>query len=222
MMGRMRTASNTGIKIKMKYRSGLLAVLMLTSIGCLNVKLDREFPERRAYMLQVERAANRAEAPIFGTVEMRRFRSTASYDEPGFVYRASDGSYEVDFYNEFFIPPSQMVQEELGEWLATSGLFESVVEPGSRITPEYYLEGNLVSMYGDYTPEGPAEAVIELGLLLLTDGETKRPVFQKNYTERVPMRDDSPRALVDAWSEGLEQILQKFENDLRGRQKAAD
>lgn len=179
--------------------------------GCFNFDVGRRYPERRAYQLNVARDGSPHEAPRFPAVEIRRFRVSPAYAGRGFVYRTRDGSFESDFYNEFFVAPGAMIQQQTAAWLTASGLFEAVVESGSRAPIGLQVEGNVVAIYGDYSGPGAPEAVLELQFLLSgPEGRTA----QRNYSERVRAQGDDANGLVAAWNDALKRVFTNLEQDL--------
>ncbi|MCI0455064.1 MAG: PqiC family protein [Candidatus Dadabacteria bacterium] len=191
-----------------------LVMLSLILTGC--ATLEKNYPERNYYILNVS-SHNQNTSPISeGILEVRRFEISPSFNTREFVYRKGDLSYESDFYNQFFRPPSSLITEEVRKWVSESGPFRYVVDPSNNVEPNYILEGNINELYGDFrTPDTP-KSVMAVQFFLLEGGYTNpRIVFQSNYRREVVLGSNSPDDLVKGWNDALEQILTSLESDLR-------
>jgi cholesterol transport system auxiliary component len=198
-----------------------VAVLVgaLTS-GCTG--LTSASAERRYYAIQVPSplAAKPAEsAPI---LLVRRFEISAPYERSEFVYRTGDSTYECDFYNAFSASPADQVTGQTQQFLAATGLFSRVLGaqalPDAAGTPQaqYVLDGNVVSLYGDYRDGAAPKAVLELGVFLLRmEGNAPRIVAQDGYRMEVPLAESGPGALVKGWDEALGRALADLVQELR-------
>lgn len=193
--------------------AGILALLPLLA-GCLNV--EKSFPEKRYFILDVPRHGNlhlRGEGVV---LRVRKFHVSPRYRGKGFVYRKGDLSYESDFYNRFFILPSSLITEEVSQWLASSGLFQNVVSTTSQLETTHVLEGVVNALYGDYSRQSPARAVLEIQFFLIKDVSARSEiVFQKKYRKEVVIEESSPESLVKGWNKALRQILTDLEENLR-------
>jgi ABC-type uncharacterized transport system auxiliary subunit len=201
----------------MHSRRALLGAGLALPLAACTDALQQPYPEKRSYVLRAERP-QKATAPANGPVlGMRRFRVSPGYDGRGIVTRTDALTQKSDFYNEFFVPPGNMMEEIVGSWLRDSGLFASVVPALSQLTPTHALEGTLVSLYGDFGAT-PPQAVIELQLLVLDIQDTRNRVTAKgDYRQAVPIPARTPDALVRGWSDALAQIMAQFEGELRGK-----
>lgn len=192
--------------------AGLMTVLL--TAGCL--RLERERPEKRHYLIEVAREEHEPDAsPAGGVVQVRRFDVSPAFEASSFIYRTGGSSWESDYYNAFFVSPDVMITGQVARWLENAGLFTRVSTGGSQVRPDYLLEGNVVTLHGDYRDPARPVAVIELQLLLLLDrvGETEM-VFQGDYSGREPVPGNSPQDLVVAWRDALKSILRDAELDL--------
>ena len=190
----------------------ILLICFLT--GCIGFQAIR--PEKHSYMLDASRHLDVASPARKASLKVRRFRVSPQYEGKGFVYRKGALDFETDFYNEFFAPPSTMLTEEVREWLAGSGLFHHVVDTSSTVETLYTLEGELTALYGDYREKKAPKAVLKIQFSLIRDvSDRPEMVFQRQYHEQIPLKADTPQALVEAWNEGFQRILAAFENDLR-------
>ena len=112
----------------------LLIALAATVAGCFR----RQFPERRLYVLNVERTEV-ARARSSAVVRVGRVRAEPQYERKGFVYRTGDSTFADDFYNAFYVSPAQMVRSTMHEWLAASGMFTLVADVDSLVGADWLL-----------------------------------------------------------------------------------
>jgi len=180
--------------------------------GC--VSLQRDYPVRRYYVLEVKPESVRAlldEGPI---VQVQFFRASPGYETAEFVYRTGESTFEPDFYNIFFTLPAEQIRARVSEWLADSGRVQAVVDRASRLRPTHTLEGNLVEMYGDFRDRDDPRAVIAVDILLVDVRPIEpRIVFSRSYREEVPIPESTANALITGWEGGLRKIFTAMEKD---------
>lgn len=207
-----------------------LVALALVLSAC--VSLEQPYPEKHFHLVGASRAnaapalsagAQDASAPSAQssaaageTLLVRQLAISPGFEGRGLVYRRVDGTYEADYYNEFFVSPAAMLTQVVREWLSDAELVDTVVEAGSQLDPTLVIEGSVAQLYGDYTDVAGPQAVIGLELLVLrrTAGQAS-VLFQGNYEAREPAGSLGPEALIQAWGRGMASMLAEFEDDLR-------
>jgi uncharacterized lipoprotein YmbA len=190
----------------------LIAVAAATAPGC----LKRQPPAKRAYLLEVERGSDPATDAPDTILYVRRVHVSPVFEGKSFIYRRSDGTWEADFYNEFFALPSYQFTEALRRWLSADAGGESLVVGAAGLAwATHALASRVSAFYGDYTT-APPRAVIEMefDLLAVEDGGEITPILHRKYRQDPPARDGTPDALVDAWSDGIRRILGDLERDV--------
>ena len=201
----------------MKSRWWCWSCLVLVSgalAGCLS--LEKRYPEKRYFALSASRPGPAPAAPFDGVLAVRPLRISPAYAGSEFVYRTGDVTLESDFYNEFFIPPSRLVTEEVRRWFEESGLFRTVVDSAGPIESTHVLEGAVQAIYGEYRPAGLPRAAIEVQFFLLAaTGEEVKVLLQKSFSRKVDVPDDTPEALVRGWNRALGEILAELEGEVR-------
>jgi cholesterol transport system auxiliary component len=182
--------------------------------GCIN--LDKAYPEKRYFALEASRDEDMSSPDTGKVLTVRRFRVSPKFEGKGLVYRLGELSYEADFYNEFFISPSQMLTEEVRKRLARSGLFKQVLIPSSLLDSTYILEGAVTAFYGDYRVSTAPKAVMEIQFFLLEEtAKRTKIIYQSRYYKEEPFKTNMPDALVKSWNVAFNQILTEFETDLK-------
>jgi ABC-type uncharacterized transport system auxiliary subunit len=187
----------------------LLAVSASLATGCFR----RQFPERRQYVVSVERPAP-AHTGSKMVIKVGRVRAEPQYERKGFVYRTGELTYSDDFYNAFYVSPAQMVRSTMQQWLVTSGLFVSVADVDSLIGADWLLESRLLDFYVDRRMQEDERAVVRLAVTLV-DG-TKAPpraIFERTYEEAASATGGG-RGYVDAWGAALAKVYARMEADL--------
>ena len=188
----------------------VLAVLVLD--GC--VSLSKSYPEKHYYALEAVRQGETV-VSLPGTVlRIRKLRAAPAFEGKELVYRTSDGRYEEDFYNEWFVRPNVMLTQQVRNWLTATGLFQSVTDSSGPLPATHTLEGTVLALYGDYRAT-PAKAVLGLQffLLLETSGEPDI-ILQREYRKEIELSEKSPDGLVNGCNSALELILTALDEDL--------
>lgn len=171
---------------------------------------------KRLYVLDATRRDTPADVQIAAVLEVRRFTIDAAFAQRNLVYRIGPFEYKSDFYNEFLVAPAVAVTEKTRRWLASSGLFERVLMPGSRLAPTYTMEGNVTALCGDFRDETAPVAVMELRCFLVDDRDpAETVVFSRTYRASSPLQAKKAANLVAALDECLVEILTSLEEDLK-------
>jgi ABC-type uncharacterized transport system auxiliary subunit len=191
------------------------AVLLLAALisGC--VSLERSYPEKRYFV--VELGENSRPANLSGNqiLMVSGLRISARYADRSFVYRTSESGYESDFYNQFLTSPEIIFSEELRRGLSASPALKYVVGPSSQLKPSFVLEGSINALYGDFRDLEKPAAVLEIEFFLHNeDSNNPGIVLQRRYVKTVPISARSPEALVKGWSQALGAILTDLNADL--------
>lgn len=195
------------------FRFTILLFLSLVFASCL--RLTKDFPEKKAYLIEVE-------SPKKGNIrfqnyvlKMRRVAISNKFEGKGFIYRKSESKYEADFYNEFLVSPQNNLSEEIVRYLAGSNLFGNVSDMNSRMEATHFLEVEFTSLYGDYRNKDNTAALVEVQFRIFDDRKGDyRPIWKKLYSSRTIVKPDSPESLVQGWNKSLGIILSLFVDDL--------
>ena len=125
-----------------------------------------------------------------------------------------DGSLKTDFYEQWVVPPAEAVDDDLRRWLADSGLFAAVVGPGSRITADLVLEGELLALHADLASMA-ARATLALVLIDQRPGSA-RIGLQRTVAASARLEGTDPPALARAQVAAVAAMLRETEADLAG------
>lgn len=194
-------------------RSCVLVVLALAS-GC--VGLEKNYPDKRYFVLEVNRNANPSNPSGNGVLQVANIRVSPRYEDKGFVYRTSGSGYESDFYNQFLVSPAALLSEELRKGLAQAQIFRHVINASSQLEPTHVLEGVVDALYGDFRDSGAPKAVLEMEFFLRKESASKAEIIaDKRYVKAVAVNGRTPEALVRGWNEALNEIVAMLIADLK-------
>lgn len=201
----------------MKYRLIRLCFgLSLTISAIIIAGCGPKSYEKQHYILDTQRESSAEAGNNTHIIEVRRFTIASAFNSKSLIYRTSEFKYESDFYNEFLVSPTAMITEKIRNWLAASGIAHRVLDPGSNIDPTHIIEGNVVSLYGDFRTKSSPKAIMEIRIFLLDKkAETESGiVFGKTYNASVDLETRNPEDLVSAFDRCLVEILTDLEKDL--------
>ncbi|MDR4505777.1 MAG: ABC-type transport auxiliary lipoprotein family protein [Candidatus Scalindua sp.] len=192
----------------------VVCILFPLLTGCLS--LEKSYLEKHYFVLDASRDGEAVSSGTGVVLSVRRFQISPQFEGKSLIYRLSDSSYETDFYNEFFVSPASLLTEEVRQWLRDSGLFQNIVDPSSYLDPSHVLEGSVTALYGDYRESTVPKAVLEIHFFLLRQvSERYELIFQKQYHREEPLKGNTPDDLVRGWNNAFENILAKFETDIK-------
>ena len=189
-------------------------ILLALASGC--VGIERSYPDKRYFVLEVNRNVNPSNSPGNGVLQIANIRVSPRYEDKGFIYRTSGSGYESDFYNQFLVSPAALLGEELRKGLAQSQIFRHVINASSQLEPTHVLEGVVDALYGDFRDPGAPRAVLEMEFFLRKESASKADIVAaRRYAKSVAVNGRSPEALVKGWNEALDAILSSLVADLR-------
>jgi ABC-type uncharacterized transport system auxiliary subunit len=180
--------------------------------GC-SVLPERPYEERREWPLEVRRPTTAVARPNAPVLLLRALRAGPGLDARGLRTRLADGAEHIDNWEEWAVPPPQGVEECLREWLVASGLFSAVVVPGSQVTADFVLEGELVAFVGD-EPAGVARVGLSLVLLRAAGSGRFTPLTQRIMTVEAKLTGAGGPALAASLLAALAALLAEAEANL--------
>jgi cholesterol transport system auxiliary component len=190
-----------------------LALLLLVQACTLN----QPAPVKHAYLLEASRAQSAGKPPHDEALFVATFRVAEPFAGKGMVYRFDEYRYEADFYNEFFVPPRDIVTQRVLEWLQSAAVFDSVrLSAGGARRGALQLEGLVTEMYGDLRdPQQPRAVLAVQFYVTRTDRTGTEVLFAQQLSQSVPMPNASAEALAAGLSQALKAILTELEAQLR-------
>ena len=191
----------------------LLSIVFIALAGCLGI--SQPYPDITMYSLNLERKADQPKEEGALALKMTTFYVSPRFESKSLVYKTSDFVYETDYYNKFMVSPSSMISEQVNQWLSASPKIKYLADSRFSRHVDYTLEGDVLELYGDFRDKDKPKAVltIELGLL----DEAKSPpetVLQEIYSQEIVLDERSVSKLINAFNQGLRNIMLDFEADL--------
>ena len=172
----------------------------------------RQYVERREWPLAVRRP-NALAAPAGGPVLLVRDVTPGPLaGNRGLLTIQPDGSVQVGYYEEWAASPADAITASLRAWLAESGLFGAVLDPGSLASPDLVLESTLTAFVAD-PPAGQARAALAIVLLRERAGNTT-VALEKTEAAAAPLAQPGAPAATAALRAALAGVLAATERDL--------
>jgi ABC-type uncharacterized transport system auxiliary subunit len=198
-------------------RTSIAAVVACALLAACS-PFTRESPVRQTFLLAAPSPAAVAK-PQSGTLRVGSINVAAPFRGKTFVYRVSDLRYENDFYVEFLVPPATMLAEQTARALEQSKPFARIAGPGTSADASWVLEGFASAIYADRREAGKPAAVLDITYYLTpATVDEQVPLWTHEYHERVPMRDASAIAYVEALNTAFGQVVTALSRDLSSAQ----
>jgi len=188
-----------------------LIIVSMALSGCAPKRIAYN---QRTFVLETSRNGSQQKTSKDVILDVQSFSIDTTFGTKSLVYRKSRSEYETDFYNQFLIRPEDMITEGTRCWLSESGLFKWVLEPGSYTKATHVLEGNIISLYGDFRDDSSPKATMKIRVFLVKLSD-KSVVFAKTYEETSELKDMAAESLIEAFGVCLTNILSDLEKDLQ-------
>jgi uncharacterized lipoprotein YmbA len=200
-------------RISAAFFSPAILVLNCLLAGC----LSKPALNRQTFAFPIPEAAltNNTTSRVLA---IRRLDVAAPFDSRPLVYRTGESTFVRDPYAEFLENPRDTLSVVVREWLRNHKTFAAVVEPGSALKPDTFVEIAVVRLYGDFRkPKQPA-AILTMRFLFFdaTNAIPGRALLEKEYTRSTTLDSATPAALMGGWNQSLAQILTEVSADFQG------
>jgi ABC-type uncharacterized transport system auxiliary subunit len=191
-----------------------LAVWGLLLPGCAH--LQKSFPDIKTYGLDAGSGEYAVYAGTVLSVRLNSFSAVSQFADRYLTYRTDEIRYESDFYNQLMASPAVMIKDQTRDWLKRSPAIEFVFPAIAATNPYYLIDGKVLEFYGDYRRSNEPKAVLKIEWTVSKSGpEGNEVIFQRIYSEVIPISKTSPKSLVEGWDRALARILSEFEGNLR-------
>lgn len=159
-------------------------LLLLPLLAGCSLLPDRPYLETQRFPLEPRRPG----APRSGrgrrTLLVRTVRPGAGMETRNLRTIRPDGTERLDFYAEWSAPPADAAEQAMRRWLIDSRLFAAVLAPGTRLTPDFVLEGEITRLEA---AQGEGIARAELALVLIDERNGSRLVGQLVSSGTAPL-----------------------------------
>ncbi|MBB5690718.1 hypothetical protein GXW77_04475 [Roseomonas alkaliterrae] len=181
----------------MTRRLMLIAPLALAACSVLP---DRPYVETRRFPLEPRRDAPPRTGRGRRSLLVRTIRAGAGMETRSLRTIRPDGTESLDFYAEWAAPPAEAAEQALRRWLLESRLFSAILAPGSRLAPDFVLEGELTRLAAD---QGAGVARAEMTLLLVDERNGSRLVGQMVSAGTAPLASGTAPPTPEQAAEGM-------------------
>ncbi|MEQ8665760.1 MAG: ABC-type transport auxiliary lipoprotein family protein [Rhodospirillales bacterium] len=170
-------------------------------------------PQDRYYRIDVSAAASGAPI-LIGVLEVERLAAEGLASGRAVVYSEADNpQLAQEYFYDFWIePPSDMLRDELVDFLRASGAATAIVTPETRADADYVLTGRINRLEHVRGPK--AKGVIDLELAV-THARTGKLVMVNSYAVGVGASDGSVASGIAALNQGVAAIFERFLADLK-------
>lgn len=190
-------------------------LLLAPILGACSILPDRPYVETRRFPLEPRRPAGLPTGRARRSLLVRTLRAGAGMDTRNLRTIRPDGTEFLDFYAEWAAPPADAAEQALRRWLIDARLFAAVLAPGSRVTPDFVLEGELTRLAAR---QGDGTAEAELTLLLIDERNASRLVGQMVSRGTAPLAsgtaEPSAAQAAEAMAAALGNALSSLEQAL--------
>jgi ABC-type uncharacterized transport system auxiliary subunit len=142
------------------------------------------------------------------------------FSKQALVYRIGPNEYETDPYAGFLVLPDQSLTIPIRGYLATSGLFATVVWPDSLIKPDKVLQVYVTELYGDFRNTRQPAAVLAMRVVFANFGGDV--ILQKEYSRHLTIQKNTAAAVVAGWNQALGEIMGELASDLNSAPKSVE
>ena len=199
------------MKLKQFFTYSLAILMCCMLVGCISMK----YPKRTQYMLNVESPAKVKYGTSNKVLGVDNITVVPQFSGLSFVYRTSDIKYTSDYYNIFFNPPAQQIEQSVVKYLDAKNIFKYVVINTDIFHPDYILHADVLGLYADYRDSKFPKAVMAIHFVLFVPNNKAQTLLDKTYHAATPLHHKDSQSLVYSWNEDLAKILAQLSNNLR-------
>lgn len=197
---------------------GLARWLLLTLLlcGCASTPAVRDQFYQLTTSQTASELARRAPTPLHpGTLLVTNIAARGFLGGLPIVFREDQQPALTQRYDNHLWeqPPARMLKAQLVRTLDSAGLFRHVLADPSGAQIDYRLSGQLTRFEHRPTAQPPTVA-LELELTLI-EAATRRLVFVRRYTQQQPTAASTPAAMVAAFNQLVDRVLDEIIADLR-------
>lgn len=188
------------------------AVAVLAAAGCLAK------PAMVSQSFSIDGPRPRVEAPPAGRVlTLAPVRVAPAYAGSYLTYRTGQHGIETDPYARLASPPGSMLGAAIRGYLETSDFVRDVVQPGDGVAAEARIEVYASELAGLLGADPAGALTLQFRVVVPTDGASGggTEILLKTYSRSVPLSRRTAAAVVEAWNQGLREIMDEFEADLK-------
>ena len=150
--------------------------------------------------------------PLPYVIRMDRFTVAPPYNTSQIIYRDQSFKRNAYVYYRWQTNPGATVTTLLKRDIKNSGLFKAVLNPGSRFSSQYMIEGT-VDEFFEWDTQNAWKAILTVSIILTEKNKNdikNRILYQKTYRKAEICQQKKPRAVAEAMSQALSKISKEM------------
>ena len=150
--------------------------------------------------------------PLPHVIRMDRFTVAPPYNTSQIIYRDQSFKRNAYVYYRWQTNPGATVTTLLKRDIKNSGLFKAVLNPGSRFSSQYMIEGT-VDEFFEWDAQNAWKAILTVSIILTEKNKydiKNRILYQKTYRKAEICRQKKPKAVAEAMSQALSKISEEM------------
>lgn len=186
----------------------LLLAAPLGLAGCGSLLPTQKYVPRITWPLQPAAPTTKITNSNGPVLLVRAINPAPGLEQRGLQSLTKDGNLIVDYYNLWAVPPAQALTQGLINWAQASGHFSAVVTPGSRLTPDLIVEGELSALLVDLaTSQARAQMTLLIIKPALNVAGFAQPLTQTTLYATAPVQGNTPEAQATAQCAAVASLL---------------
>lgn len=154
--------------------------------------------------------------PLPYVIRMDRFTVAPPYNTSQIIYRDQSFKRNAYVYYRWQTNPGAIVTTLLKRDIINSGLFKAVLNPGSRFSSQYMIEGTVDEFFEGDT-QNAWKAILTVSIILTEKNKNdikNRILYQKTYRKAEICQQKQPKAVAEAMSQALSKISEEMMIDV--------
>jgi len=150
--------------------------------------------------------------PLPYVIRMDRFTVAPPYNTSRIIYRDQSFKRNAYVYYRWQTNPGATVTTLLKRDIKNSGLFKAVLNPGSRFSSQYMIEGT-VDEFFEWDTQNAWKAILTVSIILTekNKNDIKNSIlYQKTYRKAEICQQKKPKAVAEAMSQALSKISEEM------------
>ena len=193
--------------------------LFLLLGACMNLKQ----PSKKIEYYTLEYPSPKIDelTPLPYVIRVDRFTTASPYNTTQIIYRNRSFERNAYVYHKWQTNPGAIVTTLVNRDMKDSTLFKAVLNPESRLSSSYIIEGTVEQFYEWDTPDA-WKAVLDVSIILTkknAEDISNTILFQKTYHQVHQCRRKHPKAVAEAMSQALSKISKEIIKDVYYRLK---
>ncbi len=188
----------------------LFLSLPILFVAC--VSLKQPVNKIEYYTLEYPPPQIKTLPPLPYVIRMDRFTVAPSYNTSQIIYRDQSFKRNAYVYYRWQTNPGATVTTLLKRDIKNSGLFKAVLNPGSRFSSPYMIEGT-VDEFFEWDTQNAWKAILTVSVILTEKNKNdikNRILFQKTYRKAEICQQKKPKAVAEAMSQALSKISEEL------------